>query len=153
MRTPYIDALARAFQAEVFGEATYRAMARLGRDPERRAKLEVLCRLETQTKERLRAALASAGATPRESRLASLLGKWVALALAPLPQRLELHLLQAALARTVPAFERFERAHAAVAPELSAHLAQHERAQLEFVRRELAGEVTTSLAPVSALLT
>ena len=53
---------------------------------------------------------------------------------------------------TVPAFERFERKFGARDPELARSLSAHERAQLEFFRREIAGDAAHALDPVRDLL-
>jgi hypothetical protein len=148
----YLKDLRRAFQAEVFGEASYAVMARLTRDPERRAKLETLRRLETRTKGRLGEAISGQGHDVRESWIAKLLGASAAVATAPLPWRVELKILKAFIKVTLPAFERFERQWKAQDPELASDLARHERAQLEFLERELEG-LAASLEPVRALLT
>jgi hypothetical protein len=125
-------------------------MSRWSRDPRRREKLDLLRQLETETKERIRVALAREGETAIEGRAAKALGR-VALVLLPLPWRWKMRLLAAILTRTTAAFERFERAFSDHDPALARYLAAHERAQLEFFRREAAGDAG-SIEPVKALL-
>jgi len=148
----YIRELRLAFQAEVFGEAGYAVLARLKLSPVQREKFRALRELESQQKQRIAAALAQAGFDVRESWLAKLLGGWAALAAAPLPWRLEARVLYALLTITMPAFERFERKFADRNPALARELTAHERAQVEFFRREIAGDTTASLQPIRELL-
>lgn len=150
MHDPYVVELERAHRAEVFGEASYAVLARLAGGGERRAKLEALRRLETTTKQRLAGALGARGVRVRDSRAARLLGA-AAAAVAPLPWRWEMRLLARILELTVPAFERFERRFGERDPSLAHHLAEHERAQLEFFRREAAGD-PGALDAVNALI-
>ncbi len=148
----YIRELRRAFQAEVFGEAGYAVLSRLKIRPGQRAKFAALRELEARLKTRLGDTLAKAGFETRESWLAKLLGGGAALAAAPLPWQLEARLLRMLLEVTVPAFERFERKFGARDPELARSLSAHERAQLEFFRREIAGDAAHALDPVRDLL-
>lgn len=148
---PYLRHLLRAHRAEVFGEASYGLMRRLSRSPHRREKLRLLCRLETETKEKLRHSLSLAGIGVKESLTAKWLGG-AAVVLVPLPWSWEMRILAAIVARTVPAFERFERDFGDRDPELARHLSAHERAQLDFFRREALGDGARSLDSVRALL-
>lgn len=145
--------LRRAHRGEVLGEAVYAMAARLTRNAARRRKWEALCRLETRTKLQLGAALARLGVRADAAVAARRLGGALGVGAALLPWRFTLAVLGAITRRSTPVFERLERAGATQRGSDLAGLGAHERAQSEFVRRELAGDATHSLDAVRALLT
>lgn len=145
------ESLKRAYEIEVFGEAVYAMAAHLTRRPDHRRKWEALRQLEAQTRDQLRAALARAGETPRDSVVGAWLGSAVGAFVGVLPWRATLTLLGIVLRWSVRFFEQVEN-NVCGKEGLSVHgLAAHERAQWEFVRRELAGD-ETSIDPVLAQL-
>lgn len=143
--------LRRAYDIEVFGEAVYTVAASLARRPDHRRKWEALRQLEAQTKDQLRTALVRAGDTPCDSAVGSWLGNAVGVFVAILPWRTTLALLSFVIRWSIRFFEQVED-EACGKEDSSVHgLAAHERAQWEFVRRELAGD-ETSIDPILALL-
>lgn len=145
------QSLKRAYEIEVFGEAVYAMAAHLARRPEHRRKWEALRQLEAQTRDRLRTTLARAGDTPHDLLVRSWLGSAVGAVIGVLPWRMTLTLLDIVLRWSVRFFERVED-EVCEKEGLSAYeLAAHERAQWEFVRRELAGD-EQSIDPILALL-
>ena len=145
------QSLKRAYEGEVFGEAVYAMAARLTRQPDHRRKWEALRQLEAQTRDRLRTALARAGETPRDSVVPPWLGGAVGAFAGVLPWRVTLSVLRVMLRLSLRFFERIED-EAYKEESSSVHgLAAHERAQCEFVRRELAGDAS-SIDPILAQL-
>lgn len=148
----YLRDLRIAYQAGVLSEATYAVLSRLKLRKADRAKFAALRQLERRTRDRLRRAIEREGHTPKDSLLAKLVGGGAAMAAVPLPWRWELKVLDAVQALTSPTVERMQRDFGTVDPELGAAIERHERAQREFVRRELAGDADHSLESVNALL-
>lgn len=141
----------RAYDIEVFGEAVYAMAARLARRPDRRRKWEALRQLEAQTRDQLRTVLVRAGDTPRDSAVQRWLGRAVGAVIGALPWRITLTVLRIVLRWAVRFFEQIED-EACGRESASIHgLAAHERAQWEFVRRELSGD-EQSIDPILAQL-
>ncbi|PWB81405.1 MAG: hypothetical protein C3F08_02005 [Candidatus Methylomirabilota bacterium] len=145
------QSLKRAYGIEVFGEAVYATAARLARRPEHRRKWEALRQLEAQTGDRLRTALALAAGTPRDSVVRRWLGRAVGAVIGILPWRITLTVLNIVLKWSVQFFEYVEDELHEQGDTATYGLAAHERAQWEFVRRELAGDAQ-SIVPILALL-
>lgn len=148
----FIRRLRRAHRGEVLGEAVYAMAARFARTADQRRKWEALCRLELRTKLQLGAVLAHLGVRAGEATAARWVGGALGVAAALLPWRLTLAALGAITKRSTPVFERLEREGARRQGPSLAGLGAHERAQREFVRRELAGDAARSLSGVHALL-
>lgn len=135
------QSLTRAYHIEVFGEAVYATAASLARRPEHRRKWEALRQLEAQTRDQLRAALIRAGDTPHGSAVQVWIGSAVGAVIGVLPWRATLTVLDVVLRWSIRFFERVEDdARRGTEASLVQGLAAHERAQWEFVRRELAGD-------------
>ena len=147
----YLEALQQAHRIEVNGEATYAAAARRTRDPDHRAKWQVLADLETRMKERVAAEIASRGGVAAERALDIRAGRAAGAVIAALPWRTMLRGLRFVTRRTTRFWERLEAKHPGGNAELLADLTAHERAQVEFARLELSGELDQSLQPVRAL--
>jgi hypothetical protein len=148
----YLKRLEQAHRIEVNGEATYLAAARFTRRPDRQAKWQALAELETLMKERIAAAIASSGPGVAERQLDAGLGRAVGFVLAFLPWRFMLHGLRVVTRHTMRFWQRLEREHPEEDPRLLADLVAHERAQVEFAERELAGREGRSLELVLDLL-
>lgn len=145
------QSLKRAYEIEVFGEAVCAMAASLARLPDHRRKWEALRQLEAQTRDQLRAALVRTGATPRDSVVRPWLGSAVGTLTGVLPWRATLTLLGIVLRWSLRFFERVEDEGCGREGPSVHGLAAHERAQWEFVRRELAGD-ETSIDPILAQL-
>ena len=145
------QSLKRAYDIEVFGEAVYTMAASLTRRPDHRRKWEALRQLEAQTRDQLRTVLVRAGDTPCDSAVGSWLGNAVGVFVAILPWRATLTLLSIVLRWSVGFFEQVEDGACGKEGASIHGLAAHERAQWEFVRRELAGDAQ-SIDPILAQL-
>ena len=145
------QSLRRAYDIEVFGEAVYTAAASLTRRPDHRRKWEALRQLEAQTRDQLRTALVRAGDTPCDTVVNRWLGNAVGVFVAILPWRATLTLLSIVLRWSIRFFEEVEDETCGKEGLLVHGLAAHERAQWEFVRREMAGD-NQSIEPILALL-
>jgi hypothetical protein len=148
----YVMGLVRAHRSEVFGEAVYAMAARLTRHQDHRRKWEALTQLETLMKIRLSDALAVEGVTTRERASRRWLGAAVGILAGLLPWRFTMTLLGLITRFSTPFFERLESQSAGRAGSHVDGLGAHERAQSEFVRRELTGDDEHSLYAVHVLL-
>lgn len=148
----YLRELIWAHRTEVFGEALYATAAQFTRQLNRRRKWQVLAELETRTKALVAEALDRAGVPISAASLQRSLGQATGVLAAAFPWRLTLWVVGAVAKSTVARFERFERE----APDKDLapfwYLTAHERAQCEFVARELAGDEDRSLDEVFMLL-
>ena len=145
------QSLRRAYDIEVFGEAVYTVAASLTRRPDHRRKWEALRQLEAQTRDQLRTALVRAGDAPCDSVVPPWLGSAVGAFAGVLPWRATLTLLGIILRWSLRFFEEVEDETCGKEGLLVHGLVAHERAQWEFVRREMAGD-DQSIEPILALL-
>lgn len=148
--TEFTRRLLSAYRTEIFGQALYRTLARLAADKRRRQKWRQLAALEIQTRQRL--ALALHGTALPAGRSMWVFGVLAGGAMAVLPWRVAIRLLQAGARPAMQALERFAAQAAGRDPALLDYLLQHERVQLEFAAHELAGRPAQSIAGVAALL-
>jgi hypothetical protein len=148
----YLRELIWAYRTEVFGEALYATAAVFTRELSRRRKWQVLAQLETRTKILLGEALDREGLPASRSSLRRSLGRITGVLAAAFPWRLTLWVVGVVARSTVAGFERFEREGSSEDSALLQHLTAHERAQCEFVSRELAGDNDRSLDRVLVLL-
>jgi hypothetical protein len=145
------DLLIEAYQGEVLGEALFAALAeRCAHDePDRRAKLDVLTRLERCTKDAMRPALERRGVdtTPDADVLAT------AATFADTAAAMPWHDLLASFEPTTTKYVAVYEALGAAGgdPALVDLLLRHERALGEFARRELRGDTETSTQPILGL--
>jgi len=154
----YAEALLDFYAVEVQGEAVYSALHGAAKTDAERLRWATLLQLETETKAWLRAPMLANGvsiAEPTEER-----DKGVALArpLGALPWAVQMQALREAIRGDfIPRYQ----AHAEAARERGAgdeeavcrYMVEHERAQLEFAERELAGASSDrSLEPLVKLL-
>lgn len=148
----YLARLHEAHQIEVSGEAFYAAAARLARAQDRRAQWQTLAKLETQTKERVAAAIANLGDSAKERKRDAWLGYVVGGLLACLPWGVTLRLMRPILTHATSFWQRLAREHLEGDARLHEYLIAHEQAQTDFVRDELAGIGKGSLHHVLNLL-
>jgi hypothetical protein len=151
----YRSYLEERFQGEVYGEATMRTMAQVcaDTDPERAAKLRVLEQLERETKERLLPAVKEAGGSgePNPARIEE--GERLGVQMASAPWGDLMRGMCTEIEKLVDEFERSEALAPAGRESVLKAVTDHERALLEFARREIDGnDAGESLAPVRALL-
>lgn len=145
------ELLIEAYQGEVLGEALFAALAERCADdePDRRAKLDVLTRLEQCTKNAMRPALERRGVdtTPDPTMLET------AMAFADTAAAMPWHDLLASFEPTTTKYVAVYEALGAAGedPALVDLLLRHERALAEFARRELAGDTGTSTQPILGL--
>lgn len=129
-----------AFEGEALGEALFGRLAELAPDDERRAKLEVLQRLEGATRELLRPVLERLGVPTDGEAEAAANGATFGEAAAAQPWE---QLLASFEPNTAKYAAMYERLRLLVDdPDVATvdALLAHERALCEFARRELAGE-------------
>jgi hypothetical protein len=141
------ELLIEAYQGEVLGEALFAALAeRCGDDTDRRAKLDVLTRLERATKDAMRPALERRGVdtAPHPTTLET------AGAFADTAAAMPWHDLLASFEPTTAKYVAVYEALGAAGedPALVELLLQHERALAEFAGRELRGDTETSTQPI-----
>jgi hypothetical protein len=141
------DLLLEAYQGEVLGEALFAALAeRCDDDAGRRAKLDVLTRLERATKDAMRPALERRGVdpTPDPATLET------AAAFAESASAMPWHDLLASFEPTTTKYVAVYEALGAAGEDkaLVDLLLRHERALAEFARRELRGDTATSTQPI-----
>jgi hypothetical protein len=148
----YIRQLKRAYRSEVFGEAVYAMAARVARNAERRHKWQALCRLERRMERQLSADLARLGVSANRTTAQRWMGGALGVVTGLLPWRFTLTVLGMITKRSTPFFERLQSEGASRQGSSIAELGAHERAQSEFVNRELAGDTEHSLDDVQALL-
>jgi hypothetical protein len=127
--------------------------ARVARSADQRRKWEALCRLETRMKHQLSAGLARLGVSADGVTAQRWVGGALGVVTTLLPWRFTLTVLGVIAKRSTPFFERLESEGASRQGSSIDELGAHERAQTEFVRRELAGDAEHSLDDVQVLLT
>ena len=151
----YAEGLMEFYAGEVAGEAIYSALLEAARDPQEQLKLSCLLQLETETKAWLRPHMLAAGlnvaepAAMREPAVA-----FVAL-LTPLGWREKVQAIDDLLPQFVGLYQRYaDAARARGEAEEAAvcdFMVEHEKAQAEFARRELAGDPPEqSLEPLTS---
>lgn len=141
------------FQGEVYGEALFRAMAENTSDPERARKLRVLEQLERETKERLRPAVREVGHSGADDLKRVKEGESLGARLGQVPWQGLMQSFVPELEKFVREFEEGEPLAPPGKEDLLRRVTDHERALLEFARRESdADSGLDSLEPVLALL-
>lgn len=152
--TTYAEALAEFYNGEVTGEAIYSNLLSWAKNDDQRLKLATLLQLETETKAWLRPYLVAQGISVAERAEDRSKGAGVAEQVKPLTwTQLMTGTIRALETQIIPFYESFADAAKArsKADEESVcrYMVEHERAQLEFARRELAGEpAKVALEPV-----
>jgi hypothetical protein len=140
------DLLRQAYEGEVLGEAFFGTLADRTDDPDHKAKLEVLRRLEASTKELLRPVVEEHGVTVDDTTAAKAGEQFAEGATA-----LSWPDLMASLPEgTAQYADLYERMRGDVEDSLVDQLLAHEAALAEFSRRELDGD-DESVDPVLSL--
>ena len=151
MSESYASYLEECFQGEVYGEAFYRTLAERIGDADAARKLRVLEQLERETKELLRGEVREIGLAGEDDGARADAGAELAGKLAAAPWRALVKGFRVELEKIADRFARSESLAPPGKEWLLRHVTAHERAQVEFTLRELAGE-PDPLAPVVALL-
>jgi hypothetical protein len=142
--TSYADDLQRLYDGEVGGEALYSGLLASATDADERLKWSTLLQLETETKAWLRAPMIAHGLGIEErdtqaERISAFLEQIRPLSWPGKMQRLH----DALKDRVIPAYQAMAdaaRARGNAAEEaVCDYMVEHEEAQIEFARRELAG--------------
>ena len=152
----YAEALLDFYSNEVLGEAIYSALLAAAQTEDARLKWGTLLQLETETKAWLRAPMVAAGVSIVEQTADREKGIATAEALKALPWTVQLQGLRDALeGEFIPRYRGHAdaaRARGARAEEaVCAYMVEHEKAQVEFAKRELAG-LSSSLEPLEKFL-
>jgi hypothetical protein len=152
------EALHAFYNGEVLGEAAYSGMLARASDPGQRLKLGTLLQLETETKAWLRAPMVAYGVGIEERAEDRQQGQAIAEQFASMPWRAQMQALHDAIdGQFVGAYQAFAdaaRARGAADEEaVCVYMVEHEKAQVEFARRELAGaSLDEALAPIVRFL-
>lgn len=152
------EALHAFYNGEVLGEAAYSGMLAHAQDPEQRLKLGTLLQLETETKAWLRAPMVAHSVGIEERPEDRQEGQAIADQSNPIPWKAQMQFLQDAIStQFVPAYQAFADAAkargAADEEAVCVYMVEHEKAQVEFARRELAGaSMDEALAPIVKFL-
>jgi len=153
------EALREFYSGEVLGETFYSALLPSARNADERLKLGTLLQLETETKAWLRAPMVSRGVSIEEQMADRHKGLALADQIKPLSwSELIQGLRDGIAAHYVPLYQGFAdaaRARGRADEEaICLYMVEHEGAQIEFARRELAGaSPSQSLEPVVKFLT
>ena len=154
----YAETLLEFYRSEVRGEAIYSALLSLARSDDERLKWGTLLQLETETKAWLRAPMVAHGVNIAEQSDDRDEGIALAEQFKSLPWRVQMEGLHDAIANDI--IPRYQ-SHADAARERGAvdqeavclYMVEHEKAQVEFTERELAGTSTDrSLEPLEKFL-
>jgi hypothetical protein len=151
--SPHLVALQELYQGEVLGEAMFDAMLDSVQGETERYKIGLMLQLETETKARLRPALAAHGVSLQEDPQMRPRGAQFALALTAASWTAKMDALYQAIAGTY--LPRYRELLAVMPPALRAlaqSMVEHEQALLEMTRRELDGDSQRSDEPVRNLL-
>jgi hypothetical protein len=154
----YAAALSEFYSGEVYGETLFSALAGLARNADERLKWSMLLQLETETKAWLRAPMIALGVTVEERTEDREKARARARERASQPWPQAMQSMQDNLGRHfVPLYQSFaDAAQARGAADEEAvclYMVKHEKALVEFTRRELAGaRMADSLGPIMNFL-
>jgi hypothetical protein len=147
------EAIREFYDGEVGGEAIYSALLESAQTDDERFKFSTLLQLETETKAWLRAPMVARGLSIGER---AAVREKDAAQIAPmksLPWTQKMQVIRDFLAdRVIPRyqshFDAVRKRGNADEVAICLHMVEHEEAQLEFSRRELAASLKASLEPV-----
>jgi hypothetical protein len=154
----YLEALAEYYDVEVVGEAAYSALLTRTRGEAERLMVATLLQAETETKAWLRAPMLAAGLSLEERPERRQEGLAFAAQLEAGTWAQKMQALHDGIAHHIgPRYERYAQAarERGVAAETAvcAYMVEHEQAQVEFTRRQLAGaDADQALEPVVKFL-
>jgi len=151
------EALKEFYTGEVLGETIYSALFEAATELHEKRKWATLLQLETETKAWLRPALLAHGvgveehAADRQMAI-SIAGQFLPLTWSEKMQKLK-DIIEAQVLSTFQGFADAAAARGETEAEaLCRYMVEHERAQAEFARSELAGDEASSLEPIRNLL-
>lgn len=150
----YAEGLMEFYAGEVAGEAIYSALLDVALDPQEQLKLSCLMQLETETKAWLRPHMLAAGLSVAEPASMREPGAAFVALLAPLGWREKMQAIDDLVPQYVGLYQRYADAAQARGRVEEASvcdfMVEHEKAQAEFTRRELADEpLQRSLEPIT----
>jgi hypothetical protein len=154
----HAEALLEFYSGEVLGEAIYSALLSAARNDDERLKWGTLLQLETETKAWLRAPMVAHGVSIAEQSADRDKGIALAEQLKPLPWAVQMQAVHHGIvSEFIPRYQGHAdaaRARGAADEEaVCLYMVEHERAQLEFTERELAGASSDrSLEPLVKFL-
>lgn len=154
----YAEALQEFYSGEVLGETIYSALLGSARNDDERLKWATLLQLETETKAWLRAPMIAHGVSIEEQRADHDKGLALAEQFKPAPWADQMQGLHDAIVNDfLPRYQSYAgaaRARGKADEEaVCLFMVEHEKAQVEFARRQLAGAgLDQSLEPVAKLL-
>ena len=152
----YAEALKQFYDGEVLGETVYSAMYAAATNPAEKRKWATLLQLETETKAWLRPHLVAQGVgveehTADRNRAIEIARPYVAMSWDRQMQGMVDEVGQ--FVATYQSFaDEAEARGEAKAAAVCRHMVEHEKAQVAFARRELAGDTATSLEVITPLL-
>ena len=135
-----------AFEGEALGEALFARMAELAEEPGRRAKLELLQRLEGSTRDLVRPVLDRLGIDTAGESAAAESGRTFGEAAAAQPWEQLLGGLEANTAKYAAMYAELRPLADPQDRDVVEALVDHERALCDFARRELAGDTDPGAA-------
>jgi hypothetical protein len=154
----YAEALAEFYGGEVLGEAVYSALVNAARNDHERMKWGTLLQLETEPKAWLRAPMVARGVSIVEQAADRDKGNAIAEQFKVLSWSVQMQSLHDVIANQfVPRYQSHAdaaRARGAADEEaVCLYMVEHEKTQVEFARRELAGaDMDQALEPVVKFL-
>jgi hypothetical protein len=154
----HAEALAEFYRGEVLGEAFYSTLLGAARSDDERLKWGTLLQLETETKAWLRAPMVAGGVSIAEPAADRDNGIAVAERFKALPWAVQMQALRDAISSDfIPRYQGYaDAARARGARDQEAvclYMVEHEKAQVEFAERELAGAGSDrSLEPIVKFL-
>jgi len=151
-RAEYIEKLKIAYEGELYGEAWFGAMAERAPTVDTRRKFAAMARLEILTKATLAPLIAKLGIVGINESEQREKGRLLAQKTTELSWADFIAWFETEVAPFVEIYDELEAHAPAEEANVVAHLAQHERALLEFIRREAAGQSDTSIAPILSML-
>jgi hypothetical protein len=156
--TSYAEALREFYSGEVLGEALYSALLGSARDDDQRLKMTTLLQLETETKAWLRTHMLAHGVSCEEQAADREKGSALAALFKPLPWSSQMQMLRDLVVnQVVPLYQSYADAAQmrgnADETAVCLYMVEHEKAQVQFAERELAGEnMDRSLEPLAKYL-
>ena len=154
----YAQALLDFYRGEVLGEAVYSALLESARNHDERLKLGTLLQLETETKAWLRAPMVAHGVSLEEPLAARAEGIEIAKQIKSQSWSELMETLRHVVAKDfIPRYQSYADAakarNRADEEKVCLYMVEHEKSQVEFAQRELAGlDMDRSLEPLVRFL-
>lgn len=151
-RAEYATKIKAAYEGEWYGEAWFDAMAAGAENAGTRHKFEAMARLEAQTRGHLEPIIARLGITGIDTAALREKGHRLAQQSMTLSWSAFIAWFESVIAPFVERYDELEGQGPTEDAVALSHLARHERALLEFARREAAGRSDCSIDPVLVLI-